>query len=301
MVTSDGVSAKVHRWRCPVCPFTVWAPRREAVADELATHLGGHYIDTARETVFRTRWTCPTCEESVTAPSRGQLGNQIESHVVEHERPRIVADADIGIGRRRSRSYLTLTPDNAVRNFARVHLAGGRESVVFVTTEPHNRLALAEAHLGELIDHVVLVVPRGTTRQHVAATERMDCNLDVDLHTAEGSLDDIGSTISSVLHQAVDDPLVDFGLFEPIIEGCNGDQAFRFTHLLLGVIETSGATAHFALDPARLPEPTIRTYVPLFDRTVAARDDRFVSVVSEPNRTITQSTSASAPSDWASV
>lgn len=287
----------VYRWRCPQCPFVVWAPDGDAVVDELTSHLREHYEQQATETVFRTEWTCPSCSDRLTASTPEGIGTAIEQHLIDHEKPRIVSGTrmtSVAIG---AQSVLTLAPDNGTRNFARTNLASECDTAVFVTTTPRDRLTLVDRFLTDELDRVVLVVPRSAVDSEITAIESDDHAYDLDIRLPDRGLDNVGTTVSNVLHEPFGDAdrtMVDFELFEWLIDTCPGDSAFRFTHVFIGVVEATDAIAHFSIDPSRFPDPTIRTYAPLFDLTIAARSDRFVSVVSEPNKTVQRATAASS-------
>lgn len=289
MAAVEESTADVNRWRCPECPFIVWAPDGEAVVDELATHLSTHYERKTQETVFRTEWTCPHCESRLTAPDPEQLVERIKSHMVEHERSRILAGASMGCEAKGTKTFLTLASDSCPVNFARIHHASECDAMVFVTADPIARLRLARRFLADELDRVVLVVPEAITESGI---DRLDADVfpfDIEIERPAVGLDHLWQAIVDGAHGPSDDrdqQLIDFDLFDWVLQTGSGYRSFQFMHMLVGLIDMNDWIGHFSLDPDRYPMPTIRTYAPMFDIAVAARSDRLVSVITEPCQTV---------------
>lgn len=280
----------LHRWRCHECPFIVWAPNPHAVTDELHNHLLVHYGSSVEETVFRTEWECPMCDEAGADGDHSTAIADFGSHLIDHERMRIVSGAKLTGDARDVQTILLLAQQNTnTLNFTRVHLAQSRDELVFVTSDPHSRLQLVEQHLDDRLERVVLISPADTENSRKRPIGSTNLSFDVVHHTPPPGLDHLGKTISDVVMastEADSSPLVSFDLVTDLITQLEGDDAFRFIHVLLGLFDRADAFALFNLDPTRIPNPTIKMYAPVFDMTIAGLDDRFVSVLSDPSATV---------------
>lgn len=279
----------VHRWRCPECPFIVWAPAVDTVTVELAAHLCGHCDDTTDETVFRTTWTCPSCEERLNATDPSTIDDRIEHHLLTHERARIVDGTNLISDGWSVQSVLTLAPDNGAREFTRSHLLADRDTLVFVTTRPADRRQVLSRYGAADLDRVVFVVPSQSRPNQLPDLDGGELEIALEMRPVEATLPDLETAVGSILRDCTGTdtaPLVDVDLFEWLIDTHRGDSAFEFTQLFLGSIDSTDAVAHFGLDPTRFPTPTIRTFAPMFDLALAAHSDRLVSVVTDPAATV---------------
>lgn len=88
--------------------------------------------------------------------------------------------------------------------------------------------------------------------------------------SSANNLRDLGATISEFC-QAWQQRGFDIGVCiddaHHLVDANDPEQVFQFLHVLLGRLESVGATTHVHIDPDHVPEPTRMTFEQLFDET----------------------------------
>jgi hypothetical protein len=105
----------------------------------------------------------------------------------------------------------------------------------------------------------------------------------VDTVTDPDDLTMLGLRISDQVSEwdLVDEqPVVCFRSLTALLETTDLERVFRFLHILLGRLSSTGAIAHFHLDPRAHDDETVDTLRPLFDTVLDVDDDgtRTISV-----------------------
>lgn len=270
----------VYRWECRHCEFTAWAADRTAAVDAVESHLLDHHAGRLSNEGFGVRWQCPYCGADRQNHDRDEAVTTFADHLFGHAEPAVtggvhVADAVGGSG-----SVLVRAPvDGAAANNARSHfLAAGGEALL-VTANPESRLRHLRAELGSWPSPTTVLT---TAADPLADVDGLDLSAPVEAVTLDRSdgLRGVGRTVSRVLSDR--DPTngrlsVEFDVLPEIVAKFDLQAVFEFLHLLCSRFEKADALSHFYVDPRTESGATLNVLCNVFDLTIAAEGNAFVS------------------------
>lgn len=271
----------VHRWRCRHCEFTVWSASRSAAIDAIQSHLLDHHRGNLSEDDFRIRWECPYCAKTSQNHDKQAGVQRFREHLFEHvealfESGTHVADDINGTG-----NVMVRTPTESTgADNARIHFLSPADIVLIVTTNPATRLRLINEELGEWPAWTVVLTTKENPLAGVDIPDLADLPLEIVRIDRRLGLSDLGETISRVLEEQNSTQgkvSVEFDILSEIIEKFDAQTVFKFLHVLTKRLERGNALGHFYVNPQKRSVATVNVLDQLFDMSIRATDNRFVS------------------------
>jgi hypothetical protein len=271
----------VYRWRCRRCPFTVWSARRGAVVDAVESHLLDHHRGQLTNREFRISWECPYCDTTGQSHDESEGVARFTSHLFEHVEPLLesgvhVADEVDGTG-----SILVRSPVGSTgADNARIHFLSPGNVVLFVTTNPADRIRLLDEELHEWPAWTIVLTTKDDPLAGVTGIDFSEVPLEVVRLDSRLGLSDLGETISRVLdeQERTDGKIsVEFDILAEIIEKFDLQTVFKFLHVFAKRCESADALAHYYVNPSAQSESTLNVLDEVFDLSITAREETFVS------------------------
>ena len=271
----------VHRWRCRHCDYTVWSASRSAAVEAIESHLLDHHRGRLSKDDFRVSWDCPYCDRTSQNHDKGKGIQHFREHLFGHAEALLeggthVADDVKGTGNIMVRSRAGSTgADNA-----RVHFLSPGDILLFVTTTPAKRLRLLEEELSEWPAWTIVLTTKENPLEGVDIPNLADRPLEIVRIDRRLGLADLGETISRVLEEQNSTQgkvSVEFDILSEIIEKFDAQTVFKFLHVLTKRMERANALAHYYVNPQKRSASTVNVLNQLFDMSIEATDDWFVS------------------------
>jgi rubredoxin len=271
----------VHRWRCRRCSFTVWSARRGAIVDAVESHLLDHHRGKLTNRDFRISWECPYCETTGQSHDESDGIARFRSHLFDHVEPLLesgvhVADDVGGTGSILVRSQA----GSAGADNARIHFLSPGNIVLFVTTNPAQRIRLLDEQLDEWPAWTILVTTKDDPLAGVTGVDLSEKPLEVVRLDGRLGLSDLGETISRVLdEQEHSDGKIslEFDILSEIVEKFDLQTVFKFLHVFAERCASADALAHYYVNPRARSESTLNVLDEVFDLTITAREETFVA------------------------
>jgi hypothetical protein len=271
----------VYRFRCQHCSFVVWSASREALVDAVESHVLDHHRQRVTKQDFRVRWDCPYCESSGQYHDQDEGVGEFKRHLFDHVKSLVesgvhVADDIDGTG-----NVLVRSPrGSTASDNARVHFLSPGDIVVFVTTTPGQRLRLLHEELHEWPAQTVILTTKSDVLGSVSGIDFSDVPLEIVQLDGRLGLSGLGETLSRVIEEyetAAGKIAVEIDILSELVEKFDLQTVFKFLHLLGERIEQAEALTHYHVDSRSRSESTINVLDQLFDLSITAQDQRFVS------------------------
>jgi len=271
----------VYRFRCQHCSFVVWSASRDALAGAVESHGLDHHRQRLTTRDFRVSWDCPYCESSGQYHDRDEGVEGFKQHLFDHVKSLVesgvhVADDIDGTG-----NVLVRSPrGSTASNNARIHFLSPGDIVVFVTTTPGERLRLLHEELHEWPAQTVVLTTKSDVLGRVSDIDFSEVPLEIVRLDGRLGLSGLGETLSRVVEEyeaAAGKIAVEIDILSELVEKFDLQTVFKFLHLLGKRIEQADALAHYHVDSRSRSESTINVLDQLFDLSITAHDERFVS------------------------
>jgi hypothetical protein len=277
----------VHRWRCRRCAFTIWSARRGAAVDAVESHLLDHHRGQLTRQDFRISWDCPYCEHTGQGHDEQEGIERFGSHLFEHVEPLMqsgvhVADEIDGTGN----VLVRAPPGSTGGKNARIHFLSPGDIALFVTTNPAERIRLLDEELREWPAWTVVLTTKNDPLAGAAGIDFSTVPLEVVRLDSRLGLSDLGETISRVLdEQERSDGKIslEFDILSEIIGTFDLQTVFKFLHVLANRCESADALAHYYVDTRARSESTLNVLEEVFDLSITAREEAFVSDTRGPD------------------
>lgn len=272
----------VYRWRCQHCSFTVWSPVIDEIADAIASHLvARHHANAVTSSDFRVLWNCPYCSTDGVSYGREEGVDAFKDHLFTHAEASIKTDAHILDDGGGSGNALVLAPrGKREADNASVHLLSSADVLLFVTTNPADRIRLLDERFGDWPRHTIVLT---TNHRPLEGLDDVDLSgVSVELVQLDKGveLSGLGQTISRIIDEHTTPGTsfgVGFDVLSDLIDSFELRKILHFLHLLTARLDDVGATTQYNLDPRNQPDPTIRLLENAFETTVRADGACFVS------------------------
>ena len=271
----------VHRWRCRHCTFTVWSASRDALSEQIGSHLLEHHRERITKRDFRTTWECPYCDRSGESHDEQTGVTRFTEHLFEHGEPLVESDTHVAEEINGTGSVLVRSPLSATgANNARVHFLTPGDIVLFVTTTPGERIRLLKEKLQGWPAWTIILTTKENPLEGVDNVDLKNAPLEVVRLDRRLGLSDLGETISRVLDEQKRKSgkiSVEFDILSEIIEKFETQTVFKFLHLLTRRLETVEALSHFYVNPRTESASTINVLEQLFDLSLRADQRTFTT------------------------
>ncbi|MFB6123385.1 MAG: hypothetical protein ABEJ78_08005 [Haloferacaceae archaeon] len=273
----------VHRWRCRHCDYVVWSADGAAAVESAKSHLLTHYGGRMTSDGFQLGWDCPYCdvERQLYGGDEDEAVRTFRDHLFQHAKPLMESGVHIADAVDRSGSVLVRAPlEGPQADNARQHFYSVGDVVVLVTTTPGERVRLLRRSLGSWPAWTVVVTTVDEPLTGVDAVDASDDPIEVVSLDKRHGLQEVGQAISRVVgdQKTTDGQLsVEFDVLSEILDKFDMERVFRFLHILTSRLDQADAVSHFYLDPSAQQAATSNVLESVFDLTVAADGETFVT------------------------
>ena len=277
----------VHRWRCRHCQYTVWSASRQSTVTDVGTHMLSHHRNRISDDELQISWSCPYCETTGRETDRDDGIQAFKRHLFDHVEPLLESGVHVAEDINGSGSVAVLGPleSDGVNN-ARVHFHSPCDIVVFVTTDPVERLRLLDRTLQSWPAWTVVITTKEEPLAGLTDIDPAVIPLEVVSLQKSLGLRDLGETISSVVAQqeaAAGKLSVEFDILPEIIETFDLQTVFKFLHTLDARLREASALSHYYVDPRAQSESTVNVVGEVFDMRLDATGETFTSRSSTPD------------------
>jgi hypothetical protein len=257
------------------------------MVETIESHLVDHHRGKLTKQDFRISWECPYCDHAGQSHAEDEGLEQFKSHLFEHVESLIESEVHIADDVSGTGNILVRSQSGSPgKTNAQIHFLSPGEIVLFVTTNPAERIRLLDEQLPEWPSWTVILTTKDDPLADVTGVDIAEIPLEIVQLDSRIGLSDLGETLSRVLeeHEGTGEKIsVEFDILSEIIGTFDLQTVFRFLHVLTSRLESADALAHYYVDPRARSESTLNVLEEVFDLSITARQRVFVSKSRDPN------------------